>query len=229
MPAGRVQKSPSTIESRRRRIRKQATECTAQPFPVISMDRGAVQEARMNMEVHEKAARRCSDQRPALAPRRCPRRRRRRNVLLLGPDHRRVLPTLVRRTPAPPRERRFPPHDGRRRACRVSALPALQARRGRARATTAGDGRRTVPFHRACVGAPYARPDGPPGRAFAVAPASDLQARDRPHPQGVCGGTSCTAHPRRARAVDHGDGGDPWRGLRLQWPLLWRIRARSWA
>src|SRR6185312_9339847 len=84
----------------------------------------------------------------------------RRQLLLLGAQHRRVLSAVLRGAPRPPRERGVPRHRRRGGARRLSPVQALPARPAIARRAAGGDGHRRLPTDRAGRDRTHARTVG---------------------------------------------------------------------
>ena len=80
-----------------------------------------------------------------------------RHLLLLGSDHRRVLPPLVRRTAAAPGERAVPRHQGGSGAGRIPPLQAVPSRPSVARGTARRHRNGDLPPDRDLVPRPGAR------------------------------------------------------------------------
>ena len=144
-----------------------------------------------------------------------PRQRSRRQLLLFSPDHRGLLPPVLRGPAPPPRERAVPFHPSGCRAGGVPPLQALQARPAVHRRAARGAGDRGLPPDRVLRG--RAEPRGPRRRRrdepLPFPPG--VQGGHRAHATGLCRGAPGRAGPPRAQAGAHGLG----RHLRIRLQL----------
>ena len=165
------------------------------------------------------------EQRSALGGAGRPQCRGGRHLLLLRSDHRRVLPSLLRRTAAAPGERAVPRHQGGSGAGRIPPLQAVPPRPSVARGTARRHRNGDLPPDRDLVPRPGARCAGRSGRDESVPLPPGVQGGDWSHAQGLRCRPPRRAGPPRARKGAHGHRGDLRLGVQLERPVLRRIGA----